>query len=76
MHDMQLWFIIYIMNKQATGRVWPLYSFQGFLPFIRNIVKITKVTDINKNMIEENKSDKERAGTATPAGTPCLSKAT
>ena len=33
-------------NKQAS-KIWSLYTFEGFLLYIRGIVKITKVTNIN-----------------------------
>ena len=33
--------------KQATSKIWFLYSFEGFLLYMRDIVKITKVTNIN-----------------------------
>ena len=42
-----------IMNKQATSKIWSLYSFEGFLLYIRDIVKITKVTNINSSIIEQ-----------------------
>ena len=31
----------------TTSKIWSLYSFEGFLLYIRDIVKITKVTNIN-----------------------------
>ena len=36
-----------VINKQATSKIWSLYSCEGFLLYIRDIVKITKVTNIN-----------------------------
>ena len=31
-------------EQQATSKIWSLYSFEGFLLYIKDIVKITKVT--------------------------------
>ena len=36
-----------VINKQATSKIWSLYSFEGFLLYIRDIGKITKVTTFN-----------------------------
>ena len=43
------------INKQATSKIWSLYTFDGFLPssYIRDLVKITKVTDIKQGILEE-----------------------
>jgi hypothetical protein len=38
----------------TTSKIWSLYSFEGFLLYIRDIVKITKVTNINKSIIEKH----------------------
>ena len=54
-HNVYLRLIIYIINKQATSKIWSLYTFDGFLPssYIRDLVKITKVTDIKQGILEE-----------------------
>ena len=45
--------IYYIIgDKQATSKICPLCSFEGIVPYTRDIVKITKVTDIKQSIIE------------------------
>ena len=46
--QMVQFFSNYNTNKQATSKIWPLSSFVGFLPYKRDIAKITKGTNINK----------------------------
>ena len=36
-----------------NSKIWSLYSFEGFLPYKRNIAKITKVTNANQKHTEE-----------------------
>ena len=38
----------------TTSKIGSLYPSKGFLLYIRDIVKITKVTNINKSTIEEH----------------------
>ena len=40
-------FSLAAFDTTTTSKIWSLYSFEGFLLYIRDIVKITKVTNIN-----------------------------
>ena len=33
-----------LFKQQATGNLWSLYSFEGYLPYKRDTAKITKIT--------------------------------
>ena len=37
----------------TTGKIWSLYSSDGFLLYIRDTIKMTKVTNINQSTIEK-----------------------
>ena len=43
-----------VMNNKQASKIWSLYSFEGFLLYIRDMVKITKVTNMNESIIEEH----------------------
>ena len=62
-----------ITNKQQASKIWSLYSFEGFLLYLRDIVKITKATNINKSIIEKYFLEKEMRGAAAPR-TPRLKR--
>ena len=38
------YFSNFIINNKQASKIWSLYSFEGFLLYIRDIVKITTVT--------------------------------
>ena len=43
-----------IINNKQASKMWSLYSFEDFPLFIRDIVNVTKVTNIHKSIIEEH----------------------
>ena len=51
-----------ITNKQQASKIWSLYSFEGFLLYIRDIVKITKVTNINYSAVFEKRHTSAHGG--------------
>ena len=50
-------------KQQATRKIWSLYSFEGFLLYIRDIVKITKT--FTDNQIEILKCEKKQLAAPT-----------
>ena len=60
-----------IMNKQQQANIVPVL-FEAFLLYMRDIVKIKKVTNAIQSIIEEYIWIKKERGTAAPR-TPCLS---
>ena len=61
------------MNKQQQAKYGLPTLLRGFLIlYIRDIVKVTKVTNINQSTIEEYIQIKKERGMPPPAGAPAI----